>query len=489
MNMEMKRRNFFSATAAGSICLSSLMRSASVSAIEAPPRLRSGMSKTRVAKIYLGRPNPGWPRAKVDLPQEIKQFEAEFDKLKSAFDDIEFVGGDLVSTDEQLAAAMEKYKDIDGILALHVTMGIGGFLDKLLTLNVPLVLFAPPYVGHEWHTIASRQKKGAKIECLPSSDYGDMVKAVRPFRAIHRLKEAKVLFMQDGGPNPEYVKSIKEKFGTQIVNVEYERLKDAYFAVDADKAQADADKWINEAEKIVEPTKDEIVKASRMYLALLKLMEEEQGDIITINCLGMGLMQKGLAYPCLGFARLNGMSLGGVCEADLKSTMTQLLFQFLTGKPGFVSDPIIDLSNNTIIHAHCVSAIKMDGPDGEQCPYIIRNHLEDAQGVSLMVKMRIGKPISMARLIGPDLMLFSTGEIVDTPCVENGCRTKITTKVKDAQKIMENYSCGLHRVIFYGDHTQDLRRFCRFKDIRIVQEGEQSLYDIPGLEWEPYVHA
>lgn len=489
MSMEIKRRDFFGTTAAGSLGLAALMRSANGFAIDAPPPLRGGMSKTRVAKIYLGNPHPGWPKASVDLPQEVQKFEAELAKLKPAFDDIEFVGGDLVSSNEQLAAAMEKFKDIDGILVLHVTMGIGGFLDKLLEMNVPIVVFAPPYSGHEWHTIGARQKKGAKIEMLPSSDYADMVKAVRPFRAIHRLKEAKVLFMQDGGPNPEYAKSIKEKFGTDIINVEYERLKDAYYAADADKVQADADKWISEAEKIVEPTKDEIVKASRMYYALLKLMEEEKADIITINCLGMGLMQKGLAYPCLGFSRLNGMGLGGVCEADLKSTMTQLIFQFLVGKPGFVSDPIIDLSNNTVIHAHCVSAVKMDGPDGEQCPYIIRNHLEDAQGVSLMVKMRIGKPITMARLIGTDILLCSTGEIVDTPCVESGCRTKITTKVKDAQKIMENYSCGLHRVIFYGDHTQDLRRFCRFKDIRIVQEGEDCLYDVPGLEWEPYVHA
>lgn len=489
MGKEILRRDFFSTTATGSLCLSAMMRSASAFAIEAAPRQRKGMSKTRVARLYMGRPHPGWPMASVDLAQEMKGYEAEFAKLQPAFEDIEFVGNNLVSTDEELAAAMEKFGEIDGILAIHISMGIGGFLAKLLELKVPIVLFAPPYTGHEWHTIASLQKRGHKIEVLPSSDFGDTVKAVRPFRAIHRLKEAKVLFMQDGGPNPDYVQSMKDKFGTQIVNVEYPRLEQAYHGVDGGKALADAEQWINEADKIVEPTKDEIVKASRMYFALLQLLEEEQADIITINCLGMGLMQKGLAYPCLGFSRLNGMGLGGVCEADLKSTMTQLIFQSLTGKTGFVTDPVVDLSNNTIIHAHCVSAIKMDGPDGEQCPYIIRNHLEDAQGVSLQVKMRIGKPISMARLIGSDLMLFSTGEIVDTPLSDRGCRTQITTKVKDAQKILENYSCGLHRVIFYGDHTQDLRRFCRFKDIRIVREDEENLYDIPGLEWEPYVHA
>ena len=95
----------------------------------------------------------------------------------------------------------------------------------------------------------------------------------------------------------------------------------------------------------------------------------------------------------------------------------------------------------------------------------------------------------MARLIGSDIMLFSTGKIIDNPDVDRGCRTKITTKVDNAEKILENYSCGLHRVIFYGDHTRDLKRFCRFNDIRILREGEDDLFDVPGLEWETYIHA
>ncbi len=489
MTHEIKRRDFFGATAAGAIGLSSLMRPASASAIEAAPFLRKGMSKTRVAKVYLGRSQPGWPKANLNLDEEVRRFEAEFDKLKPAFSDIEFVGGDLISSVNQLPDIMEKFKDIDGVLAVHLSLGTGPIFIKMLELKVPIVLFSTPYSGHEWHIVASLQKRGEMIEVIPSSDYGDLAKAVRPFRAIHRLKEAKVLYMRQGGPDKEYCKNIKQKFGTEIINVEYPQLEAAYHAADQKLVMDDAKRWINEAEKIVEPTRQEIIDSSRMYYALLKLLEEEKADIITIDCLGVGLMDKGLAYPCLGFSRLNGMGLGGVCEADLKSTMTQLIFQSLIGKTGFVTDPVIDVSNNTVIHAHCVSALKMDGSNGEQCPYIIRNHLEDARGVSLQVKMRTGQPMSLARLIGTDLMLFSTGEIIDTPDVDRGCRTKITTKVQDAQKLLENYSCGLHRVVFYGDNTQDLKRFCRFKDIRIVWEEKEDTYDIPGLEWNPSVHA
>jgi hypothetical protein len=149
--------------------------------------------------------------------------------------------------------------------------------------------------------------------------------------------------------------------------------------------------------------------------------------------------------------------------------MTQLLFTYLVSRTGFVTDPVFDLATNTLIHAHCVGATQMEGPDTRPSPYHIRTHLEDGRGVSLQVRMPVGGKVSMARLIGTDLMLFSTGDAVD--------------------KFLEGWSCGLHRVIFYGDHTRDLRRFCRFKQVRLLREGVDDLHGVPGLEWEPHVHA
>jgi len=226
-----------------------------------------------------------------------------------------------------------------------------------------------------------------------------------------------------------------------------------------------------------------------MYVAMKNLLAQHQADAITMNCLGMGLIDKGMGYPCLGFVRFNNELRAGVCEADLKSTMTQLLFTYLVGRTGFVTDPVFDLATNTIIHAHCVGATQMEGPDSRPSPYHIRTHLEDGRGVSLQVRMPVGGKVSMARLIGTDLMLFSTGDAVDSPFVDRACRTKLTMRVENIEKFLENWSCGLHRVVFYGDHTRDLRRLCRFKQIRFLREGIDDLQNVPGLEWEPHVHA
>jgi hypothetical protein len=112
----------------------------------------------------------------------------------------------------------------------------------------------------------------------------------------------------------------------------------------------------------------------------------------------------------------------------------------------------------------------MDGPKGERAPYIIRTHLEDNAGVALQVKMRVGQAVTVAKLVNLDTMLLSTGTITDNPESDRGCRTKITTKVADARKMLNGYTGGLHRVIFYGDRVNAIRDLAALMQFNVVDE-------------------
>lgn len=487
---DLSRRCFLKSAAAGALCSSSLLamlQQGDAASGGSGPLVP--ISKVRVGRLFVGRTHPGWPSSTVDLEADAKAFEKALAKISPQLRDYEFVDVGIVSDDRQMSAAMEKFKDVEGVLVIHLTMGITGHLQKLFQLNVPIVLFSLPYTGHEWHTIASWQQQGKPIEVYPTSRCEDVIAALRPMRAIHRVKEARILHISTAVADVNYCAATRKKFGTEIISLKFEDLKAAYEAADRSEAMADARRWIKEASKIVEPTRQEIIDSSVMYIAMRNLLAEHKAVAVTMNCLGMGLMDRGMAYPCLGFVRLNNMGLGGVCEADLKSTMTHVIFSSLVGVPGFVTDPVFDLSTGTIIHAHCVAATQMEGPDQRQSKYHIRSHLEDGRGVSLMVKMPTARKLCMARLIGQDIMLFSTGDAVDSPFVERGCRTKVTMKVENIEKFLDNWSCGLHRVVFYGDHTRDIKSYCRFANIRLVQEGVDDLKSIEGLEWRPQVHA
>src|SRR5664279_4172421 len=154
MSMDLSRRCFLKSTAAGVLSSAVLAGLAErLAAATATPAL-GPKSKVRIGKLYLGREHPGWPMAKVDVNADMKRFEAELAKLSADLTDVEFIEGGLIATDQELAAAKEKFKGADGILVIHLTMGIGAQLQSLFELGIQVVLFALPYSGHEWHTMA-----------------------------------------------------------------------------------------------------------------------------------------------------------------------------------------------------------------------------------------------------------------------------------------------------------------------------------------------
>jgi hypothetical protein len=446
-------------------------------------------TKVRIGKVYVGHERPGWPLARVDLAAEMRQYEEALARLAGALGDVEFLEGGLVGSAEQLAQAREKLKGASGILVIHLTLGTGPQIAGLMELGLPVMIFTTPYSGHEWHIVASWQREGKRVDVHPSSRYEDIPVALRPFRAIQRLRETRVLHISQNDADPKYVAALKDKFGTEVLSLHLDDLQQAFAAANRDEVEADAERWLRQARQVVEPSRGDVRQGAQMYVAMKDLLLRHRAQAVTMNCLGMGLMDRGMGYPCLGFVRLNNALLAGVCEADLKSTLTQLIFTYLVGRTGFVTDPMFDLSNSTIIHAHCVAATQMEGPASPAAPYSIRTHLEDGRGASLQVQLPVGGQVSMARLIGTDLMLFSTGEAVDSPLVERGCRSKLTVRVEQIDRFLSDWSCGLHRVIFYGDHTRDLARFCRYMKIRLLREGTDDLQNVPGLEWEPHVHA
>ena len=413
----------------------------------------------------------------MDFQSEIHRYETEFGKLQESTD-VDFVVDELVTSAEQAAVLGTRLQDVDGILAIHFNIGVGPILREVLAVGKPTVVFAQPYSGHEWVGFGALQREelGTKLECLLTSDFSQLALAIRPFRAIHHLREARILNLTTR-PFETYATGMREKFGTEIRRLDRERVLAAYEAVSDRDARAEAARWVRGAVQVVEPPAEDIYRSSRLALALERLLHEEEATDITIDCYGTmwdGTIQLP-AYPCLGFTRLNDMGRGGICESDLASAMTHVLYRGLVGRPGFISDPTVDESNGTIILAHCLGTTKMDGPAGPAAPYKLRTIMERQEGVVPQVEMRVGQKVTQAILVGNDSLPYFTGEIVDAPVgmdVDRGCRTKIVVKVDgDVTSLWKNWSSGLHRQTCYGDITKELRMFCRFTGVRMVNEA------------------
>lgn len=430
-------------------------------------------SKVKVAKLYLGVPNAHWPTPKMDLEGERRRYEAAFADMRKEFADVDFFVNQLITKPEELSSIQNKLREADGILLVHLSMGMGGVVREVLAAKRPTVLFAAPYSGHEWSGFGALRNEpvGANLECLLTSDLAQLVVAVRPFRALHHLREAKILNVTSRPLPAAYTQAIAEQFGTEVKAIDLPRMMAAYEAIDPKAAEEETRRWIKGAAKVVEPPRSEVFNSCRLALAFEQLLAAENATCITADCYGT-MYRKLPAFPCVGFVRLNDLGLAGICESDLTSAMTFLLLQGLSGRPGFISDPTVDESKKAIILAHCLGSRRMDGPAGPQQSYKLRTIMERQEGCVPQVRMRVGQKVTQAWLVGTDKLQYFTGEIIESPDTERGCRTKMTVKVDgDIEKLWQNWSQGLHRVTCYGDVIADLKRFCRFKGIQLVNEA------------------
>jgi len=170
----------------------------------------------------------------------------------------------------------------------------------------------------------------------------------------------------------------------------------------------------------------------------------------------------------------------GACEGDIDSTLTMLIFGYAFNVPGFITDPVIDTAKNAIIHFHCTSATKMDGPGGKRLPFRIRTQTDSRGGVALEVENRVGQPVTCAKLVNLDTMLIVTGKITETGRSPLACRTQFTQSVPDARRLFLNWGADviqgdvmtlLHRAVFYGDHMQSIRSLADLMGLRVIEEG------------------
>jgi hypothetical protein len=447
----------------------------------AGPRLISPgcrRTKVKVARLFVAIPKGLWPKPTLDLKKEIAFYKAEFARMKDEFNDIDFTVDELVSTPTQASALRDRLAEVDGVLAIHLSIDVGDIFREILAASKPTIIFARPYSGHEWVGFGElrSQPLGAKLDCLLTSDTNQLATAVRPFRAIHHLREAKVMNLTTRDFS-EYAGEVRSKFETEIRPVGLDRVVALYDGISDKAAKEEADCWIRGATQVVEPSPEEIFRSAKLALAFEKLLDEEKATVMTVDCYG-SMWDKTIklpAYPCLGFSRLNNMGLGGICESDLASTMTHIIFQGLVGRPGFVSDPTVDESKRSIILAHCLGTPRMDGPGKPAAPYKIRTVMERQEGVVPQVEMRVGERVTQAILVGMDTMRYFTGTVIAAPVKledDRGCRTKIEVRVDGSiTRLWENWTAGLHRQTVYGDITRELGFFTRFKEIQLVDEA------------------
>ena len=291
--------------------------------------------------------------------------------------------------------------------------------------------------------------------------------------AFKELQKTKLLVVGGGWGGDAFRKAAQEVTGVTFIPIGFEELAAAYDEADQDAGKKFADRWMATAQKVVEPTREDIEKSGRMYAAMKELVGKHGARGISINCLGGFYGGHMEAYPCLGFSQLNNDGLVGGCEADQMSALTMAVMGALVGRPGFISDPVMDTSKNHIIYAHCVATTKPFGPEGAANPFRIRTHSEDRKGAAVQSLLPAGYMTTTLELNPTTkLMLFHQAKSDGNNFSDLACRTKLEGLVKgDIEKLTQQWRMGWHRVTFYGDLREQVVELCDRMKLTLIEEA------------------
>ena len=470
------RREFFGMGAAGAVMAGALWTHNWAAGM--PPDTPRG--KSRICVMFTGDPQPPDRNWGSDAGQ-VEAVRARLLEAEKALGNIELVMGD-VRTPEEVVALMEQAGPDAPVLTVNVQcFTLKSIAEPILASGRPMLVFALPASGHDWMYPHRWQRAGHRVTLLPSSDLNDLERALRVLRVTPMMKKTRILLFPpaQGTQAARTPEEVKRVLGADVVAVEEKTFDDLINGADPAAVQAEIDAWTQDAKEILEPTADDITKAARVSVALDNLIKQEQADALAIGTC-MGWLPKG--FPCLGFTRLRDRGIPAACEGDMDSLLTMLLFQYAFDIPGFQGNATFDISRNALWTAHCTAPLKMDGPNGEAAPYLLRGHSEvGGSGCVPEIQYRLGQVITRAKFVNLETILASTGKIIEVPARSvHGCRTQIVTEVKDAAKMASNWSSALdtedamtllHRVVAYGDHMDSLRHMANLMGLKVLEEG------------------
>jgi hypothetical protein len=474
-----------------------------------------GKPKIRVVFCETSNKQPIWPNIGYDFDARRNRI---LETLTRGCPGLEFLPARVVDDPKHVAEVLKADGAVDGYLVCVQGLGWGNDIFKLSTTGKPTLLADNLFGGSGLFLLQQPRimQSGKPVDWVSSSNDQDLVASARNFallkqgksaaevaaafratrhgntpattdwtckddpvpapnfeEALRELRQTKILVVGGGWGGAAFSKAAEATLGVQLVAIAFEELAGAHAAADPAAARECADRWMHAAHQVVEPGQDEIQRSAAMYLGMKNLMEKHGARGISVNCLGGFYGGKLKAYPCLGFSQFNSDGLIGGCEGDQMSALTMATMGALVGRPGYISDPVIDTSKGQIIYAHCVATIRPFGPKGPTNPFRIRNHSEDRKGASVQSLLPEGYLVTSME-INPTLrqVILFQAKTAGNNFSDMACRTTLEGIVKgDIEKLTEHWGMGWHRVTFYGNLKEHVAELCARLKFKLIEEA------------------
>jgi len=357
--------------------------------------------------------------------------------------------------------------------------------------NFDFSAFAQERILTSWLPVvrdASKEVFAARIQ--------DIARKLHLLHAIHRMKGLRALVITDEpilgafepgyGDKKEYerifMENLQETLGSELITIPQEELYKRLPLVNQKEAQKISQKWIRESAGMRDTNEEEVFKSAQLYLAMGELMEQYNCQAITTEGYGVFAQYPKGPIPSQGLPSSQFYTDGVIATSEclINSLLTQQLGLYVTGRPSFNGDYLIDPFHDVAIVGHCECPFNPYG-DERRSPYIIRNlprWKKYEGGACVQVELPLLETVTVTRLSMHDkkLCLF-TGETIPGRALfaewdDLACRTKLAIRT-NAQALLRNLdwrTFGNHRVVFYGDYRQDMKDLAVLLGFGVVEE-------------------
>jgi L-fucose isomerase-like protein len=386
----------------------------------------------------------------------------------------EILGGVTINDEDDFTLFDVHAKDADAILLYKPHLGLGNCVTEIANYGIPVILFNDEGIVN--NPLDASEYIYTRNNVWVAVDYQDINNYLEVISVKEKLRRTKILILNDDYPHWERFLSrvhggreaIKKKFGIELEYVQSEDVMKRWESIDDSLVKPLTEKWINEAEKIVEPKRNDVDAVARLYVLMKNLLSEKNAHAVT-----MAYGDNPLPVPCFAYTNLRDEGIPAACEADIISLLSMVILHHIAGKPCFMGNTFVDTKDDTLILSHCVCPRKMEGYNANAAPYVLRRyHNENFAGsLTAFVKMRTGQEVTICRLSG-DLknMIVASGVLLDCTEMDSEmyCRITAKVKIKNPREFVHKTS-GNHHVMVYGDYKEQLKRLNSLLDINTIE--------------------
>jgi len=339
---------------------------------------------------------------------------------------------------------------------------------KAVESGIPTVVFAPVGTAFTTNTAPLATKTGVFI--CSTSDFAQARYGLKMLRAAAKLRELRCLVIRGN----ERRDVALEHFGTKL-----RYLPAVNFLAEYNRTPTDdeirhlASAYRKSATRMTGASEADLINGIKSYVVARKLLELEEADAITMDCLG-ALGQTTVSLPCIAWSKMLDQGIPAACEADLGACVTHALVQLLFDRPGFQQDPVPETARQCLIGAHCSCPTRLNGFDKRPEPFRISHHHGNRDAVPVTT-WRLGQRVTIADVLlakeagsANPQMVIGTGTVAENVAVppHGGCVVSVMLKL-DTQPDLLSYP-GFHQLFFYGDFKRELLAYCKLFNLQPV---------------------